>query len=410
MNQKPARSNYTILKQICEYVPGNLVNSIAKKYGVDKVSRSFKPWNHVVAMLYAQISHAISLNDICDALRNQRDSLKTIRGATPPSRNGLSNANKIRDAAMAEDLFWSMLKHLQTLSPNFGIGRKYKAFPRRFKRVIHAVDSTTIQLVANCMDWAKHRRRKAAAKCHMRLNLQTFLPSFAVVDAAKTHDTGHAREVCAGIKAGEIVVFDKAYIDFSHLFDLDDRGVFWVVRAKENMQYNVIEKLQLPKNTNILKDEIIELVTPTSKIDYPKTLRHVEAIVEIDGKDKVMNFITNNIEWAASSVCDLYKSRWGIETFFKEIKQTLQLCDFLGYSSNAVHWQIWIALLAYILIRFLAHVSNWKHSFTRLFTTIRALLWSRFSLTSLIDSYGTAHCLPRTRAAPEQAYFSGMNY
>jgi len=260
------------------------------------------------------------------------------------------------------------------------------------------------------MDWAKHRRRKAAAKCHMRLNLQTFLPFFAVVDAAKTHDAGHAKEACAGIKAGEIVVFDKAYIDYSHLFDLDNRGVFWVVRTKENMQYNVIKKLQLPKKTNILKDEIIELVTPTSKINYPKTLRRVEAIVEIDGKDKVMSFITNNIEWAASSVCDLYKSRWGIETFFKEIKQTLQLCDFLGYSSNAVQWQIWIALLAYILIRFLAHISNWKHSFTRLFTTIRALLWSRFSLTSLINSYGTAHCLPRTRAAPEHAYFPGMSY
>ena len=126
-------------------------------------------------------------------------------------------------------------------------------------------------------------------------------------------------------------------------------------------------------------------------------------------KDKVMVFITNNMEWAATSVCDLYKSRWEIETFFKEIKQTLKLCDFLGYSSNAVHWQIWMALLSYILIRFLAHISKWRHSFTRLFTTIRALLWSRFSLNSLINSYGTAYSPPRMRATPEQCYLPGLS-
>jgi len=407
---KSSKRKVTVLKQICKLIPGHLVEKLARRHGVNKQSRTYSPWAHIVSLFYTQLSHALSLNDVCDALNNHRSALLDIRGATAPKRNTFSHANRIRNADMAEELFWKVLGHLQAMSPGFGMGRKYKGVPRRFKRVVNAIDSSTIKLFANCMDWAKHRRRKAAAKMHLCLNLQTFLPSFAVVDAAKTHDTGHAREVCAGIKAGEIVVFDKAYIDFSHLFDLDNRGVFWVVRAKENMQYNVIEKLQLPKNTNILKDEIIELVTLTSKIDYPKTLRRVEAIVEIDGKDKVMNFITNNIEWAASSVCDLYKSRWGIETFFKEIKQTLQLCDFLGYSSNAVHWQIWIALLAYILIRFLAHVSNWKHSFTRLFTTVRALLWNRFSLKSLINSYGTAHCLPRTRAAPEQAYFPGMCY
>jgi len=353
----PSKRKVTVLKQISKLIPRNLVPKLASKHGVDKQSRSFTPWSHVLSLMYAQLSHAMSLNDICDAIGNHSGAFKDIRDASPPSRNGLSHANRNRNPEMAEDLFRSVFSKMKENTPSFGLNSE-SGVPHRFKRTINAVDSSTISLFANCLDWAKHRRRKAAAKCHMRLNLQTFLPSFAVADAAKTHDTGHAREVCAGIKAGEIVVFDRAYIDFSHLFDLDNRGVFWVVRAKENMQYNVIEKLQLPKNTNILKDEIIELVTPTSKTDYPKTLRHVEAIVEIDGKDKVMNFITNNIEWAASSVCDLYKSRWGIETFFKEIKQTLQLCDFLGYSSNAVHWQIWIALLAYILIRFLAHISK----------------------------------------------------
>ena len=384
---KPARSNYTILKQICEYIPGHLVAGLAKKHGVR--SRTFTPWSHVVAMVYAHVAHALSLNDVCDALRNQKDTLRTIRDAVPPSRNGLAYANKHRDAGMAEELFWCVLDYLKTCEPDFGIDKRYKGLPRRFKRLIYAVDSTTIRLIAKCMDWAKHRRRKAAAKCHMRLNLQTFLPSFAAIDTARVHDARHAREVCAGIQAGEIVVFDKAYGEFKHLAELDVRGVFWVTRAKENLQYKVVESRPLVKNSRMLRDEIIELSTPASKTAYSKLLRRVEAVVEVDGKDRVMVFITNNIEWAASSICDLYKSRWGIETFFKEIKQTLQLADFLGNSSNAVKWQIWTALLAYVLIRFLAYVSQWTHSFTRLFTTVRALLWSRFALKPLLDSYGT---------------------
>ncbi len=117
--------------------------------------------------------------------------------------------------------------------------RAGKCFARRFKRAIHVVDSTTIQLIASCMDWAKHRRRQAAAKCYLRLDLQSFLPRFAIVDTAKHNDAKRARELCAGIKPGEIVIFDKAYVDFSHLADLSVRQVFWVTRAKENLCYRV---------------------------------------------------------------------------------------------------------------------------------------------------------------------------
>ena len=123
---------------------------------------------------------------------------------------------------MAEDLFWGVLEHLMTRCPSFG-GKTYKGFPRRFKRMIHVVDSSTIQLVANCIDCAKHRRRKAAAKLHMRLDLQSFLPKFAIIDTAKHNDNKRARELCAGVDAGEIVLFDKAYVDFEHLLERNGR-------------------------------------------------------------------------------------------------------------------------------------------------------------------------------------------
>ena len=406
MPTKPTRSQFTILKQIVQLIPPHLVAKLARKHDVS--SRKYTPWSHVVSMLYAQLTHAFGLNDVCDALRNHRSELSKSRGASPPSRNGLSHANKTRPSSMAEDLFWSVLKQLKSVSPAFG-GRTYRGFPRRFKRVIHVVDSTTITLVANCMNWAKHRRRKAAAKTHLRLDLQSFLPGYAVVDTAKENDSMRARECCAGLKSDEIVVFDKAYVDFEHLNDLDERGVFWVTRAKDNMKVRCTKRLIRRRQGNILRDDLVKLKGPLSGRKYAKEFRRVTAIVEVDGEFIEMTFITNNLSWAASSICDLYKCRWAIEAFFKQIKQVLQVCDFLGHNKNAIQWQIWTALLTYVLLRFLAFMSQWEHSFTRIFTTLRAVLWSRFDLLDLLRSYGTAGGSYRMLGAPQQAYLPGFS-
>jgi len=236
-NNVPAISKLNLLRQICNFIPEFLVAKLARQTRVDVKARTFTPWSHVVTLLYAQLTHSIGLNDVCDALRLHSGPLSSIRGAVPPSRNNLSHADKVRPAQMAEKLFWSVLQHLGDLSPRFVSGKSGKRFARKFKRTIHLVDSTTIPLIASCLDWAKHRRRKAAAKCHLRLDLQSFLPRFAIVDTARHHDAKRAREVCAGIQAGEIVIFDKAYIDFGHLADLSMREIFWVSRAKDNLQY-----------------------------------------------------------------------------------------------------------------------------------------------------------------------------
>jgi hypothetical protein len=332
------------MKQLCNLIPGGLVTRLAKEHGVDGQSRTFSPWSHVVAQTHAQVTHAIGLNDACDSLQMNAGVLATIRGATPPSRNNLSHANKIRDCAMAEALYWETMEHLMRQSPGFAKGKVRRGFLRRFRKTIHAVDSTTIQLVANCMDWAKHRRRKAAAKCHLQA--------------------------------------------------LTARGVWWVTRAKDNMQYLVTERLKTTDNPRILSDELIELTGFNSRRDYPQPLRRVVALVEIDGQDVEMAFLTNHLEWSAWTVAELYRCRWDIEVFFKEIKQTLQLADFLGHNANAVRWQIWIGLLVHLLLRYLAYLHSWSHSFTRLFTVLRAGLWRRWHLGELLDRYGTARYTP----------------
>ena len=184
--------------------------------------------------------------------------------------------------------------------------------------------------------------------------------------------------------------------------------MFWVTRAKDNLQFKVIKRYQRGTLGKILRDDLIRLQTPTSRQDYPELLRRVVALVEVDGQEVEMVFLTNNLEWSATSVMELYRCRWDIEVFFKEIKQTLQLADFLGHNANAVKWQVWTALLAYVLLRFCAHLGQWSHSFTRLFALIRSALWQNWELRSLLEVYGTAGGGGRFLGTPPQAFLAGF--
>ncbi len=356
---------------------------------MDKQARTFSAWSHVVALLYAQLSHALSLNDICDGLRQWATPLRALRGATPPSRNALSHANKIRSCGLAEQLFWRVLEHLQSSQPGFRQGAT-RGLAWRFRRAIHVVDATVIQLVTSCLDWAEHNHRKAAAKCHMRLSLRSLLPGFVVVGSARESELAKVRLLCGDLRKGEIVLFDKGYHLLAHFWELTGRGVFFVTRPKDDLLYKVVKRRPAGANPAVVSDEEIKLTGRYSGQDYPGTLRRVTAWVEIEGEKRRMVFITNNLTWSAASVAELYRCRWQIEAFFKQIKQTLQLADFLGHSANAVQWQVWMALLVYVLLRFQAWASHWHHSFSRLLTVLRSALWLRRDLSQLLRGYGTA--------------------
>lgn len=392
--------NMAVLGQIVKLIRRKLIEKLKVKYKIQ--TRAFSATSHVVAMIFAHLSHALSLNDICDCLRFHKGYLAQIRDCVPPSRNGLAHANATRDAGLAEELFWSVLDEIKSKYPKFISGsREYPGLPWRFKRAIHIVDSTTIRLIAKCMDWAKHTKQKAAAKMHLDLDLRSFLPNFVIVKSAKDSDPKMAGELCAPIRAGEIVVFDKAYVDFEHLYKLHQRSVIWVTRAKDNMCFEVVgqhlseeeiqqarhmfeEKIFVGQQPIVLSDCRIMLAKENSREKYPEQLRLVEACVLRDGKPAMMRFISNQLDWSPYSICELYLARWGIEVFFKEIKQTLQLADFLGTSENAIKWQIWTALLTYLLLRLVAWLGGWKKSFRRLFTLVKGMIWSQRNLSALM--------------------------
>lgn len=289
---------FTVLHQLCNLIPTHLLRQLAQKHNSESHARTFTHWSHIVSLVFAKLTHSFGLNDVCDALRLNSGPLSAIRGATAPSRNNLSHANRVRPAGIAEDLFWRVLEELRRRSPDFG-RRRFPGKLRKLKRTISLLDSTVIELVANCMDWASHRRRKAAAKCHVRLDFQTLLPAFAVVDVAREPDNVRAREAAAGLKKGEILIMDRGYVDLQHFAQLCERGVFWVTRMKDRMTYDLIDCRACKQGGKVLADETIALTNGV-------VARRIVAVVEVDGQEREMTFLSNNLEWSADTIVELY--------------------------------------------------------------------------------------------------------
>jgi hypothetical protein len=402
---RPAKTAYTTLRQIVQLIPPGLADGLAREADAD--IRKFSCTSHVVALLYGHLSGASSLNEVCDALRLHEPELNRVRGVQAPKRNTFSNANRTRDPAVAERLYWAVFEHLRELSPSFTQHGRHAGFIGRLKRDIFAMDSTTLQLVLNCIDWARHRRKKAAAKTHMLLDVGSRLPAFAVVDDAAHHDSKYAERLCALLKDGDVLLADRAYVDLLFLHGLAKRGVFFVLREKDHMVFETVEERQ-PSGKGILSDRTVRLSRKGSAEKYPDTLRRVTALVEVGGQDVEMAFITNNADWSPRTVAELYRARWAVETFFKELKQTLQLRDFVGYNEKAVKWQVWIGLLAHLLLRFLKHASGWGLSFSRLAGTVKSAVWMKIHLVETLRFYGTAGGPKRPVILGKQLYFQGF--
>ena len=242
-----------------------------------------------------------------------------------------------------------------------------------------------------CIDWAKHRQRKAAVKVHMVANVANRLPHFCVFGKAGDHDSRMEDELFDSLKAGDIGIADRAYNHFKALHRQSERGVFFVVREKSSMKCKVVDsvpKKDLPED--ILADETILLMGQRTSKEYPCVMRRVVARVQVDGRRRTMVFLTNNFEWAASTIAELYKARWEVELLFKELKQTLQLQDFYGENENAVGWQIWAALLTHLVLRWLKHKSRAACSYSRFAALVRAIVWLKKDAMAILRSCGIA--------------------
>jgi hypothetical protein len=332
------------------------------------------------------MAHADSLREICGGLACCIGKLRHLGVSKAPNKSTLSYANQNRPAALYEDLFWTML---QRFRDNGGLGRRKRKF--RFKNKLLSLDSTTISLCLNLFPWATYRRAKGGVKVHVLLDHDDYMPSYALITTAKKHD-----RVVAGkfnLKPGSIVAFDRAYNDYSLFAVWTESGVYFVTRQKENAVYEVIEKRRPALHRFILADEIILLTGPRAEEKCPHPLRRIVVWDRDNNREIVL--LTNHLEFGASTIAAIYKDRWEIEIFFKTLKQHLKVKTFIGTSENALRIQIWTALIALLLLKYLHHLSKFRWSMSNLATMLRLNLFTyRDLLEWLHDPFGEPPAIP----------------
>jgi hypothetical protein len=405
---KATRRSISVFRQVLQgELPGWKIGELAAKEKIK--AREFPYAAQVYLLMLGQFLHLFSLNELVDVSQIYASELKGIRGIVPAKLNTFSHANRTRNPEVVENFFWSVYEMMTRKDPKFAAGRRKGALSRFRARGIYAIDSSTIQLAYSCISWAKHRQRKAAVKLHMVADVPSRLPHFCVIGKASEHDSRREDELLASLKEGDIAILDRAYNAFPALGRHNGRGGFFVVREKDRMKSKVVRhiaKKDLP--ANIVADETIRLTGAKTAKAYPEEIRRVTAHVCVDGKWRDMTFLTNNFDWSATTIAELYRARWEVELLFKELKQTLQLQDFYGENENAVKWQIWAALLAHLVLRYLKFKHGANCSYTRFVAFVRAIVWLKKDLLSVLQSYGIAPGRKRAGPVVRMPYLQGF--
>jgi hypothetical protein len=334
-------------------------------------ARGVSSWSHFIALLFGQLAGQDSLRGIEAGLATQGQCLYHL-GIRPMNRSSLSYANNHRPASLFEALFYRMLSKCQAVAPR----HKF-----RFKNPLYSIDATLIRLCLTLFDWAKFRKTKGAVKLHVKFNHAGYLPTFAQVTPGKVHEVSVAHQI--PLERGDVVVMDRGFLSFEYLNSLNIQGVSFVTRLKSNTAFRVLKR-HPKRGPLILADQMIQLRGYYPRWDYPNPLRRVVA------KDPETNqrvvLLTNQFDWAASTIAAIYKDRWQIELFFKTLKQQLQVKSFVGTSENALLSQLWVAFIAYLLLSYLKFKSRFQWSLYTLSSILPTNLFSRRNLWDWLNA------------------------
>ena len=381
----------SLFNQLLHHFPRLEFAALVKKHKAERASKGFSCWTQFVSMLFCQLAHADSLREICNGLACCTGKLVHLGIKDAPNKSTLSYANANRPAALFEDLFWTSLKRFRA-DASFG-GRSLAKF--RFKNKLLSLDSTTISLCLNLFPWAEFRRVKGGVKAHVLLDHSDYLPAFVLITEAKRHDVKVVDSF--PINPGSIVAFDRAYTDYALFHRWTKRGIFFVTRIKSNATYDVVEEFEVPQNRNITSDQFIRLTGQRAKKNCPSLLRRI-CLWDAENQREIV-FLTNHMKFGSTTIANIYKERWQIELFFKALKQNLRVKTFVGTSENALRIQIWTALIAILLLKWLHHLSKAGWSLSNLASMLRLNLFTYRNLSNWLDDpFDTPPLLP----APEQ--------
>jgi hypothetical protein len=362
---------YTIFSELLKLVPRYRFDKAVDAHGAERYVKTFNAWSHFTAMLYSQITGKDSLRDIETGLQVQSARWYHL-GFSGVRRSTLADANAKRDYRVFEDTFYRLLDRCRDLTPKHRF---------RFKNPLYTIDATTIDLCLSLYPWAKFRTTKGAIKMHCLYDHSGALPTFLTVTDGKKHDVRVVKESDFPLTPDSIVSIDKAYIDYTWLYCLQKQRVWFVTRAKRNIDCAVIGQHPVSAKA-VLSDEQIMLQGPRSKTLYPEALRLIRYYDA--EREKTLVFLTNNFRLAATTIAQIYKSRWQIELFFKWIKQNLKIKSFLGTSKNAVLTQVWVAMCYYLLLSYIKYQTKYGSSLLQLCRVVRETLFERRSLIDIL--------------------------
>jgi hypothetical protein len=364
-----------MFSQILQIIPHSIFAQLVFKNRSDRHAKGFSSWDQLVAMLFCQFAQAKSLREISDGLAVTGGKLNHLGLNRAPAKSTLAYANAHRPDQLFLDLFSQMFTICQAESP----GKKKKF---RFRNKLFSLDSTTIDLCLSLFPWAKFRQTKGAVKLHLLLDHDGYLPDFAIITDGKATDVKTAYNIV--LAPGSIVAVDRGYCDFDLFHLWNQNKIFFVTRLKGNAAYKIIEDRPVPQHSNVLTDQIIRLRgTQTSK-KYPEPLRRV--VVWDAANAKQVELLTNLLDFGATTIGQIYKDRWEIELFFKVLKQYLKIKTFVGTSPNALKTQIWTALIAILLIRYLQFRSKSDLALCRLVALLRLNLFSYRNLWDWLNN------------------------
>ena len=379
----------SLFNQLLQHFPRTEFATLVRKHDAERGAKGFTCWAQLVAMLFCQMAHADSLREICNGLACSLGKLVHLGIGVAPNKSTLAYANQHRPAKLYEELFYTALGRFRDEN---GLGVRKQRF--RFKNKLLSLDSTTISLCLEMFPWAKFRRAKGGVKAHVLLGHDDYLPRYVLITEARRSDVKMADAF--PLNPGSIVVMDRGYNDYALFGKWTDEGIFFVTRLKDNAAYEVLAEGPIPANRNIRSDQLIQFTGEKAQKDCPSPLRRVVVWDAIGEREIVL--LTNLQEFGSTTIAAIYKDRWEIELFFKALKQNLKVKTFAGTSENALRIQIWTALIAILLLKWLHHLSKARWSLSNLASMLRMNLFTCRDLTAWLDNpFGTPPLLPESR-------------
>lgn len=363
-----------VFAQLMDFASYDVFKWCVKRYNGNYRTKEFTCWRQFLCMSFGQLTHRESVSDTLLCLKLHSDKLYHLGIGKVVNKSTLTRANENRDWRIYQDFALKLIESAKEL---------YKSTNQldvNLKGRVFAIDATVIDLCLAVFWWASFRSTKAAVKLHTLLDLKTSIPEFILVTEGDVHDVKALDSF--EIEKGSYYVMDKAYVDFKRLYRIHSERAYFVVRAKTNLDANIVASRDVKKDTGVLSDQTIVLAGQASSKRYPEKLRLIQYYDAETGK--LFFFLTNNFKLGALTVAKLYKHRWYIELFFKWIKQHLKIKSFWGQSENAVKTQIWIAIATYVIVAIAKKRLNLPHS---LYEILQLVSISAFDRTPLRQTF-----------------------